>query len=41
MAHANSRNIAILEESLQLLSRMKAASSSEAANTGTAQTAVH
>jgi hypothetical protein len=41
MAHANSRNIAILEESLQLLSRLKAASGSEAANMGSAQTAVH
>ena len=39
MAHGNSRNVAILEESLQLLSRMKAASGSEAANMRTPQTA--
>jgi hypothetical protein len=40
MAHGNSRNIASLEESLQLLSRMKTASGIEAANMGTAKTTV-
>ncbi len=40
ITHGNSRNDGRLEESLQLLSRMKAASGSEVANMGTAQTAV-
>jgi hypothetical protein len=40
MAHGNSRNDGRLEESLRLLSRMKAAPGNEVANIGTAQTAV-